>query len=120
MNQDFLPLLAIVIAGVITVAGQPGRFSPWETIIGIILTVLLFCINPMGFHAFFEKLAFSSVAGLCGTITLGCPIEMLLDKCPYFNYPSNECEEKESDKRHYFFFCLWLLLSFVAFVILSF
>jgi ammonia channel protein AmtB len=113
MNQDFLALLAIVIAGVVAVSSQPGSFTPWETIIGFILSVLLFCINRTGFHTFPQKLAFWAIAGLCGTITFGFFIEKLLG---YFDILPKE----ESEGRHWIFFCLWVLLSLVAVIIFPF
>ena len=113
MNQDFLALLGIVIAGVVTIASQPGRFSWWETIIGIILCALLSCINPTGFHTFREKFAFWATAGLCGTITIGLLIEKILDKWRYFDIPP---DKEESKRRHFIFFLLWILLSLISFL----
>lgn len=107
MNQDFLTLLAIVIAGVVAVSSQPGNFTPWESIIGIILSLLLWCINRTGFHTLPQELAFWAIAGLCGTITIGYPIEKLLG---YFKI----LPEEESEERHWIHFCLWVLISIVA------
>ncbi|MGB8657542.1 MAG: hypothetical protein WCE90_07120 [Candidatus Zixiibacteriota bacterium] len=114
MNTDFLGLLGIVIAGVVAVGSQYGKCTLWETIIGIILLDLLFCINRTGFHTFFEKSAFSATAGFCVTITIGFFIEKLLNIWPYFDIP----REKESERRHVFFFCLWVLLSSIAFFLI--
>jgi hypothetical protein len=111
MRQDFLALLAIVIAGVVAVGGQPGRFTLWETIIGFILFDLLLCIDLKGFITCFEKIAFCATAGFSLIIVFGFFIEELLDLSPYFVIPSGE---EESGKRHLVFFCLWVLLSFIA------
>jgi hypothetical protein len=107
-----LPLLAIVIAGVVTVSSHPGSFSPWESIIGFILSLLLLCIDRTGFHTLPQELAFWAIAGLCWIIAIGFPIEKwILGKCPYFDIPP---DKEESERRHCFFFGLWVLLGIVA------
>lgn len=114
MNQDFLTLLGIVIAGVVAVGSQPGRFTLWETSIGIILFALLCCINPTGFHWCCQKFAFCAIAGFCWTIIFGFPIEKCLDRRRCFDVPPGQ---KESEKRHCFFFGLWILFSLIAFFV---
>lgn len=114
MNQDLLALLAIVIAGLVAIGSQPGRFTLWETIIGIILLDLLFCINRTGFHCCCQKFAFCAIAGFCVIITIGVLIEKCLDHWRYFDVPP--CQ-KESGRRHCVFFGLWILFSLIAFFV---
>ncbi|MGB6066354.1 MAG: hypothetical protein WBG50_16245 [Desulfomonilaceae bacterium] len=111
MNQNVLILLAVVVAGVVAIAGTEGAFSPWETILGFILLLLLAGVNPASFP-FSLQLAFLSIAGLCLIIALGYPVEKyLLSRWRYFDIPH---EKEESEKRHQFFFIAWMLISFIA------
>jgi hypothetical protein len=111
-RQDFMTLLGIVIAGVVTVASQSGPFTLWETMIGFILFDLLLCIDSTGFRTIREKIAFGATAGFCLTITAGFFIQMGLDKLEYFRIPHGQ---EESARKHVVFFCLWVVLSLIAY-----
>ena len=115
LDTNLVTLLAILIAGIVTICSQPGRLTTWEMILGLILSSLLFHIDSTAFHTVPIKLSFWAIAGLCWTITIGWIVEWILDMWPCFDVP--ECED-ESENRHYAFLGVWLLLSFVAFLLL--
>ena len=50
MDQNFVALLGVVVAGCVTIAGQSGRFTSWEMILGILLLGLLLSIDRTALH----------------------------------------------------------------------
>lgn len=106
-----LELVAVAIAGLITVALAPQKLGLWETMIGLILLALLLRHWNMRREGAGLGFAYAGTFSLACVVTFGIVLELICGKLELNAARFRLFGETVATGRDIAFFAVWLVLS---------
>ena len=118
-SNSSITILAVAVAGIVTVATSEGQFTLWNLMVGLILVFVLSCYKVSKEMQVSERLALAATWSFVIIIALGVGLQWFYDllSCRYAAvFPARKPNYEGPSV--YYFFC-WLVLAIAAYILIN-